>query len=142
MGLGSGPGSGGGLMAKKVEIRPAVQISGDMWEGELWIEDPTSSDSFPIGIFTGLRTLEFVGLWFSVDAGTIDFNLEARPYTAAFSAGTDLLAADSQATTTGKEDFDFAAPLIPSKTHMRFVASAASGSPTELILGYAYLIGK
>jgi hypothetical protein len=101
-----------------------------------YIENPTASDSFPIGAFPVACTI--TRITFITDVGTVDFNLEERVEATPFTAGTDVFAADDQASTTNSVVTSFSNASMAANAWLWFAASAVASSPTKLIIKVTY----
>lgn len=101
-----------------------------------YIEDPTATDSFPIGAFPVACTITRVS--FITDVGTVDFNLEERVEATPFTAGTNVFTVDDQASTTNSIVTSFANAGMAANAWLWYAASAVASSPTKLIIKITY----
>lgn len=104
----------------------------------LYVENPSSVDSFPIGYVPDAATL--VAVRAVTDTGTVDFNLEQRSKLTPDVAGSDVWSADKQATASGLEQSTFDSPAIAADSWLHFAASAIGGGVTRLWLSLEYSI--
>ena len=104
----------------------------------IYIENPTVSDSFPLGYVPDAATM--VAVRAVTDTGTVDFNIEKRAKLTPESAGTDVWSADKQATSSGLEQTSFDSGAVSADSWLQFAASAVAGSPTKLWVSVQYVI--
>jgi len=104
----------------------------------IYIENPTATDSFPLGYVPDAATC--VAVRAQTNTGTVDFNIEKRAKTSPFSAGTDIWTADKQATSAGLEQLSFDSGAVSADRWLQFAASAVSGTPTKLVISLVYTI--
>jgi len=102
-----------------------------------YIENPSASDSFPIGFVPDAATM--VSVRAVTDAGTVDFNIEKRGKLTPDVAGTDVWSADKQATASGLEQTTFDSAAIGADSWLHFAASAVSGA-AQLWVSVEYTI--
>jgi hypothetical protein len=102
----------------------------------IYIEDPTATDSFPIGSFPIACTISRIT--FITDTGTVDFNLEERAEATPFTAGTDVFSVDDQASTTNSVVTSFANAGMAANSWLWFAASAVASTPGKLIIKIDY----
>jgi len=102
-----------------------------------YIEDPVASDN-------DLLTREIpdassiTEVIFGTDTGTVDFNIEIRNKLTPLTAGTDILAADDQAGTTGESVTSFSVTAISAGSWIVLDISAVASSPTEFVCTLIY----
>ena len=101
-----------------------------------YIENPTASDSYPIGAFPVACTITRVT--FITDAGTVDFNLEERVEATPLTAGTNVFSVDDQASSTNSVVTSFANAGMAANAWLWYAASAVASSPTKLIIKITY----
>ncbi len=104
----------------------------------IYIENPTASDSFPLGYVPDAATL--VAVRAVTDTGTANFNIEKRGKLTPGSAGTDVWSVDQQATSSGLEQTSFDSGSISADSWLQLAASAVAGSPTRLWVSVEYVI--
>lgn len=104
----------------------------------IYIEDPTATDSFPMGYVPNAAAM--VAVRAVTDTGTVDFNIEKRAKLTPDVAGTDIWTADKQATAAGLEQTGFDSGSIGADEWLHFSASAVAGAPTKLWVSLEYTI--
>ena len=104
----------------------------------LYIENPSATDSFPIGYVPDAATL--VAVRAVTDVGTVDFNIEKRGKLTPDVAGTDVWSADKQATASGLEQASFDSGAIGADSWLHFAASAMAGGATQLWVSVEYTV--
>lgn len=99
-----------------------------------YIEVPVDSDEFML--FRAAVPLVIQSIYGRTDSGTVTFNVERR--SAPGTSGTDAMASDLTATTSGVEVNAFSYGVIPAGQWLYYVASATSGSPTIVWVSIEY----
>ena len=103
----------------------------------LWyIENPTTSDDYVAKNVPVAATIDSV--IHKTDQGTVDFNVEKRAKLTPDSAGTNLFAADEQATNTGQEETTFNSAGITAQQWLHLDISATAGGPTKVWIAVRY----
>jgi len=106
----------------------------------MFIENPTDTDSFPIGFEEKAITIDTI--YSETDIGTVTFIIEQRDRGSANVAGTSILVDAAIADADGdiRTSTDFLYPDIPIESWLQFVASAVSGSPTGVWVAVSYTV--
>lgn len=115
-------------------------VGPDEWERFLYVESPTASDAYPL-LFSGRRPGRMIYIAGGTDAGTVDFNVEVRSNLTPFTSGTDIMASELQATTSGATATSFSVRTWMEYSVPFYVSSAAS-SATKLLVTYVYSRGR
>jgi hypothetical protein len=101
-----------------------------------YAENPVATDSFPILKVPAASTITEVT--YQVDTGTLDFNLEQRPFATPMSAGTVIWTFGAETSSTASASTGFNNSTLNAADWLYFVASAATSTPTELWLSVTY----
>jgi hypothetical protein len=104
----------------------------------LYIESPSSGDSFPIAYVPDAATL--VAVRAVTDAGTVDFNIEKRSKLTPDVAGADAWSADKQATAIGLEQTSFDSASVGADSWLHFAASAVADGAAQLWVSVEYTV--
>jgi len=111
--------------------------SGTTHTKQFYIENPTSSDSYPIAFMPAATTISEV--WAETDTGTVDFNIEFRPHGSAETAtSTQLWTADKTADDDGYNTTTFNDDTVPTDSWLTYTSSATASSPTKLWIALTY----
>ena len=101
------------------------------------LDSPVATDVFPIcQVPVGITVTKVTA---TVKGGTsITFNIEQRSSSTLASAGTNVMTSSLVATTTGANTTSFSGASISAYAFLVFVASAASGTPTQIVITIEY----
>lgn len=117
-------------------VQTGTQQSGEntmigFW-GPWYVESPAADTDLP-GLFV-FHPVEIVEIFTWTDTGTVDFNIEIRSDPDA--AGTNILTADVQATSSGVSSTAFAVSEVDGRNWLAVAASAIASSPTKLWIAF------
>lgn len=104
----------------------------------LYIQEPTSSDDFPI--FFTPHAITIVKVWGQTDTGTLTFQLVERTTTSPGSGGTNILTSSMVADATGENTTDFANAAIAADSWVTYDSSAEASAPNKLWIAIEYTI--
>ena len=109
---------------------------------EFYLESPTASDDLPL--FWWPENYTITECWGVTDAGTVTFQLNHRPRTAPFSAGTDVFTSAMVADTNGesKTSGDFTDATVDGDRVVFYDSSAVASSPTKLLILVKFTVDK
>lgn len=105
------------------------------------IDAPTSSLVFPLKPIPYNITITKIWAW-DMGGTSLTFNIQKRASASLNSAGTNIMTSSLVATQTGVSTTTFSAASLSAQDHMVFVASAMSGTVSQVVIEVDYTIDR
>jgi len=115
-----------------ISSHPEAKESFGKWSKIIYIEDPSSSDVYPIAMIA--NNFRFLKVRYITDSGTVTFNINVRSGTDPFSSSTDIWDSDKTAGTTSSDRTTFDNEWFNGERIFFVETSATTGTPTKLLI--------